>query len=338
MKISSYLREYARITLVSIKTPRKFFEEVKSEEKRYLKPLAYILITYAIYTAGVGIGGNSYSFFPSSGFSLFLKNIVSALLFIVLLHLAVRLVKGKGSFNNTVKVICYSEAPLNFAWIFYVLMIFAGDMEYPVISILSAAFWIATTYYVYYIILAGISVTSGITMPRAFAALMVQFFMFAVVIAIFVSGIYLYSTNTHSGYSPTPYSTPYPTPTYENYTPPNPEKYRITAYAGSPPQIDGAVTEEDKWYEGEQFIGKDMKRTYYVTIKHDFEYIYILMEWENPLKQRGNVEVLFEQDADKQDFNLNNGRVDMYIQGDYRDENLSSSDLHHAGSRYAYDE
>lgn len=259
------------------------------------------------------------------------------------MHLAIRLVKGKGSFNNTVKVICYSEAPLSFGWIFYVLMILTSDLEYPGISILSAAFWIASNFYVYYIILTGISVTSGITMPRAFAALMVQLFMFAVVIAVFVSGIYLYSTNTPSSYSPTPYPTPFPTPAYENYTPPNPEKYRITAYVGSPPQIDGAVTEEDKWHEGEQFIAKDKNRTYYITIKHDFEYIYILMKWENPFKQSGNIEVFFEQDNNKQDFDLNNGRVDGYFQGYYQDDNLVIEsfvvpDAHYEGDRYAGDE
>ncbi|MFA4936612.1 MAG: YIP1 family protein, partial [Candidatus Methanoperedens sp.] len=255
-------------------------------------------------------------FIPYSGLALFFKYILSALLFAIFMHLAVRLMKGKGSFNNTLKVICYSEAPLNFAWIFYVLMMFASDMEYFEIAKLFVVLWIASNFYVYYIILAGISVTSGITMPRAFAALMVQLFMFAVIIAVFVSGIYLYGTNTHSGSTSEPYN-------IKNY-----EKYNTTVYASSAPQIDGIVDEKDRWYEGESFHIEG-KKYYTITTKHDFENIYILVQWYAPPEWKDDIAIYFEQDGSSPDFNLKNGRTDHYYQGHFKYGPNSFRDAHY---------
>ncbi len=52
MDIRSYLNEYLRITRSCILSPEAFFNEIKGEEKRYLKPLAYALISLAVFSVG----------------------------------------------------------------------------------------------------------------------------------------------------------------------------------------------------------------------------------------------------------------------------------------------
>lgn len=56
MDVISYLKEYIRITLAVIKTPQAFFEGMKGEEKGYLKPFVYLLVSYAVTTIGGYLG------------------------------------------------------------------------------------------------------------------------------------------------------------------------------------------------------------------------------------------------------------------------------------------
>ena len=294
-----------------------------------------MLISNVIYVAGSFLG----FFFLSEASnvltvaSLFFRELVVFYLILAVLfftvhigsmHLAVLIVKGNDKFNQTFKVICYSFSPINFAWLFVVIMTAAASLKSfaaLLVAILPMLGLFASVLYIFYILVVGISVTSEISGGRAFAALMIQLFIYAFISMVLVIGtvlLYQYSITTTASYSPTPYPTPYSTPhitpSYENYTTPNPEKYRITTYAGSPPQIDGTVTEEDKWYEGEKISIESKGKYYAITTKHDFEYIYILMEWSAYPARGENITIRFEQDGSKPDFNLSNGRVDSFYQ------------------------
>lgn len=339
-KIKFFLKEYRRITFATINTPGEFFEEIKSEDKSYLKPLTYMLGSNAVYIMGLFLG----EFFYYSVFTeLIVLYIILAVLFFIyvaLMHLAILMVGGKNKFNQTFKVICYSFSPMNFAWIFVLVLIAATSLWNfigPPVALFPMLGLFASVLYIFYILVTGISVTSEIHRGRAFAALTIQLFIiiFIPIILTYAPALFhQYSTTTLPGYSSTPYPTSSVTSTYEKHSTPTPGKYRIRAYAGSPPQIDGIVDDDDKWHEGERFIAEEKERDYYITIKHDFENIYILMEWEGPFEENGNIVIHFEQDTNIQDFNLSNGRVDSYYQGFYRDGNFSIHDTHYDSGIY----
>jgi len=267
--------------------------------------------------------------------------IVLAVLFFVyvaLMQLAIKLVRGKGSLDKTFMVICYSFSPINFAsWLFFLAF---TENIYASSSLMELPFWLGlltSILYIFYLLVVGISVTSDIPRGRAFAALIIQLsvIVFTPIILTYAPAFfYQNSTTTLPGYSYTPYPTPSITSTYEKYSTPAPGKYRIVVYAGSPPQIDGIVDDDDKWHEGERFIAEERERDYYITIKHDFENIYILMEWEGPFEENGNIAINFEQDTNVQDFNLSSGRVDRYYQGFYRNGNFAIYDAHYDSGIY----
>ncbi len=333
LNISSYLREYARITLASIKTPRKFFEEIKSEGKGYLKPFAYMLISNVIYLAGSFLGffilpggsnvlAMSFSLFKGLFVFYIFLTILFMLIYFGSMHLAVRIVKGKGKFFQTFKVICYSYSPFNFIWVFILILITAVSLKSTaalLIALLMMLPIFAGMLYVFYILVVGISVTSEISGGRAFAALMIQLFIYSGTIFSLIFGavlLYSFSENSYSKTDSTPYY-------IQNY-----EKYNTTVYAGSAPQIDGIVDEKDRWYEGESFH-IERKKYYTITTKHDFENIYILVQWYAPPEWKDGIDIYFEQDGNSPDFNLKNGRTDNYYQGHFEYGPNSFRDAHY---------
>lgn len=105
--ILGYIKEYIRITLAVIKNPRAFFEGMKGEGKGYLKPFVYMLVSYAVSTIGVYMGAFLLSAFSGimlysyidtlryTGFFIsLLLPILFFLIFIVLMHLSVRIMGG----------------------------------------------------------------------------------------------------------------------------------------------------------------------------------------------------------------------------------------------------
>ncbi|MFA4936614.1 MAG: YIP1 family protein, partial [Candidatus Methanoperedens sp.] len=310
-----------------MKSPRKFFEEIKSEGKGYLKPFSYMLIAYIIYIAGSFLG---FFFLPVgsdvlamsisliTGLAVFyiILTIVFMLIYFGSMHLAVRIVKGKGNFNQTFKVICYSYSPFNFVWIFVLIMIAAISLKSTaalLIALLMMLPLLAGMLYVFYILVVGISITSEISGGRAFAALMIQLIIYSVVIFSLIFGaVFLYS------FSETPYSYSSPRGVPDYYETPyktEPVRYNITVFAGSTPIIDGSKDDEDKWYEGEPIRAEARGKSYTITTKHDFESIYILMQWNSSPEWRDDMHIYFEQDEEEPDHNWFNGRVDSYYQG-----------------------
>ncbi len=331
MDLKSYPGEYARITRASIKNPGEFFEEIKGEGKGYFKPFAYMLVTSIIYNVGIFLGFLFYpegiSIFLSLGFVLtavvlavlLILSTLQMVFYIVLMHMAVRLVGGKGRFNNTFKVVCYSFSPFSFAWIFGLAMfavisfksLAAILISLPLILALSAC-----TLYMYYIEVVGLSVTSEITRLRAFAAVLIQLFIYAfiaIILLIILIFFFIYAIPINSSYSYAPYNTQ----GYERdgSNPQDYEKYNITVYAGSAPQIDGMVDAKDAWHEGEQIHTVSAGEDYTITTKHDFNNTYILMQWRDLPEWNDAMHLYFEQDEGKPDFDLNNGIVDNYYQG-----------------------
>ena len=120
MKIISYPREYARITLAVIKTPRKFFEEIKNEGKGYLKPFAYMLISESVLLAGflLGLLFRQGYLTPLLSIDLYTSLTQWSIVYVALMQFALILVQGRGKLNQTFKVICYSFSPLNFGALF----------------------------------------------------------------------------------------------------------------------------------------------------------------------------------------------------------------------------
>ena len=240
--------------------------------------------------------------------------IVLAVLFFVyvaLMQLAIKLVRGKGSLDKTFMVICYSFSPINFAsWLFFLAF---TENIYASSSLMELPFWLgllASILYIFYLLVVGISVTSDIPRGRALAALIIQLsiIVFTPIILTYAPAFfYQNSTTTLLGYSYTPYPTPSVTPFYEKYstdtqshyysknasskTPeshkpeteadsyePEPIKYDITVFAGSTPNINGIKDGKDAWYEGDSVRTAIGGSRLTITTKHDFNNIYILME------------------------------------------------------------
>ncbi len=111
------------------------------------------------------------------------------------------------------------------------------------------------------------------------------------------------------------------------------EKYNITVYAGTTPNIDGTIKDGDAWYEGEQTSIEARGKNYTIITKHDSENLYILMEWNGTPEWEDMMALYFEQDEGAPDLNLSNGRVDNYYQGHYKYGPESMSDAHY-GSGY----
>lgn len=122
--------------------------------------------------------------------------IILAVLFFVyvaLMQLAIKLVRGKGSLGKTFMVICYSSSPINFVSLLFFLAfsenIYASSslMELPWLGLL------ASIPYIFYLVVVGISVSSEISGSRALAALMIQLFIFPLLPVILYSvPVYLY--------------------------------------------------------------------------------------------------------------------------------------------------
>lgn len=375
--IRGYLREYARITLASIKAPRKFFEEVKSEDKNYSKPFAYMFISNTVFIAAFGLG-LSYLANRHGNFNLLdhiLEKfvpfyIVLAVLFFVyvaLMQLAIKLVRGKGSLDKTFMVICYSFSPINFAsWLFFLAF---TENIYASSSFMALPFWLgllASILYIFYIIVVGISITYEISGSRAFAALMIQLFIFALIPTILTSVstfLYQYDEDTPLSYYPRPSITPayekYSTPAQnpyskndssgtpiESYKPetaadsfePEPIKYDITVFAGSTPIIDGIKDGKDAWYEGESIRKAYGVDDLTITVKHDFENIYILMELDGQPGSFNQIAMYFEQDKNFPDHNLTSGLVDNYYLAFFAFENSLSDRHYQFGSGYGSNE
>ncbi|VVB97427.1 Yip1 domain protein [uncultured archaeon] len=345
MDLKSYPKEYARITLASIKTPAEFFQGMSGEGRGYLKPLAYMLVSGIIYNIGIFLGffvyPESISLFSSAGFFLtavlsfllIIFSIIQTCLYIGLMHLAVLIVGGKAKFNDTFKVVCYSFSPLNFAWIFGFGTFLAISFKNMAVMLVSLPLMMALfvcLLYIYYIEVIGLSVTSGITRLRAFAAVLIQLFIYTMIVFILLMVLVLFFMFTQPinySYSPAPYNTQ----SYGKYSTDirNYEIYNTTVYAGSTPQIDGIVDTRDAWYEGEKIYTIARGKNYNITTKHDFENIYILMEWEGPPEWEDMMALYFEQDGSTQDFTLTSGLADNYYQGHYKYGPDSFRDAHY---------
>ncbi|MCZ7385781.1 MAG: Yip1 family protein [Candidatus Methanoperedens sp.] len=286
MDIKSYIKEYIRITLASIKTPRKFFEVIKSEGNGYLKPLAYMLISNIVFTAGSFL---EFFFLPETSnvlkvAGLFIKElvvyyIILAILFFIfvgLIQLAIIIVKGKGGLNQTFKVLCYSFSPINFAWPFYLAMTasFYLNNGASLIQILFMLGLFASLLYIFYLAVKGIAVTSDVSGVRASAALTMPLLINAVIIFVLLPGLVFpyYSGEKSTPSSLNSYSKP------EMDAKSEPIIHNIYVFAGSTPAIDGIKDDKDAWYQGEAVRTAIGASYLTITTKHDFNNIYILME------------------------------------------------------------
>lgn len=324
MDLSEYLKGYIRITLTSIKTPEAFFRGIEDEGKQYLKPLVYALISFIVYMTGSSLGFLSLPetspLFSSENLllALLLLYVVlavpSILFYATLQHISVLLVGGKGKFNDTLKVICYSYAPMNFAWLFGLPMVLAIALESMIGILIALVFMVplfASILYMFYIVVVGIAVTSGISRSRAFASIIIQLIIYTIAITTILVGIIFlvgFSTDFQSDYPVRPYGAIDPTGETGRV-------YHTTTYLGSTPLLDGNVDERDAWYEGEDFYLEAGGKNYIITTKHDRESLFVLMQWDDTNEWKSDMHVYFEQDEDSPDYNINNGRVDSYYQG-----------------------
>ena len=376
MTIDHYLNEYAKITIESIKNPSKFFENVKTDESGYLKPLMYTLISYAVYNIGLFlwilfspyIQQINYAEIPNSIIISILAvtifYIVTTVLFLIfyiaLMQLAVRIVGGKGKFKDTFKVICYSYSPLNFAWIFGLAMTISLSSFDEITAFFISSFFmlalLASVIYIFYIAIVGLSITSEISRLRAFATFIIQIFLYSTIAIILIFGlvlIFAFVNDTQHSYSQNPYGSG---DTYGNidtydseniykntitYDSENPYKstidqslmqpvnYNTKVYFGGTPDIDGITGASDSWHEGNQMNVEARGKYYTIITKHDYENIYILMEWDGTPEWNDKMAIYFEQDNGGPDQNIDNGLVDCYYQGSSSYGPSSSYDAHY---------
>lgn len=167
--------------------------------------------------------------------------------------------------------------------------------------------WFFSMLYILYIEIVGLSVTSVMAGTKTFVAVVIQIFIFVASYMILIVSV-LFFISFNSGYNPD-----YPTKPYYPIEPPIEKiKYSTTVYTGSAPQIDGITDKTDKWDEGEKIYVSSKGENYTFTTKHNFEYIYILVELEGTPGWNDRIILYFEQDGRVQDFNLSTGVTDNY--------------------------
>jgi hypothetical protein len=238
-----------------------------------------------------------------------------------LMQLAVIMLSGKGKFNDTFKVMCYSYAPINLIWIFALIMMASlsfGGIVAILIALPSVLAFLVGFLYVYYIVIAGISITSEMTKLRALAAVIIHYFIYSFVVMTLGFGLaflFMLAVGIESGYQGASYATTQP---YESEIESNFEKYATTVYVGSTPTIDGSSDGKDSWFEGEQIYIEARGKYYTIVTKHDFENVYVLMEWEGTPEWEDEMAIWLEQDGRSADFNEDTGLVDRYNQGHYK--------------------
>jgi len=295
LDIKSYIKEYLRITLTSIRTPRKFFEEIQNERNGYLKPFAYILISNFVFTAGLLLEFFIYNtallalqatvFYLMGMVVYYIILAILLFIFVGLIHLGIILVKGKGELNQTFKVLCYSFSPINFAWLFIAFAI--GSFNFNEIDefIIFLLGLLAILFYMLYLAIKGIAVTTYISKARASAALTVPLVISAAIIFFLIPGlISSYDSGEKSiPNHPNTNSNDISKPIIEPFKPQMDAKsepiiHNIYVFAGSTPAIDGIKDDKDAWYEGEPVRTAIGDSYLTITTKHDFNNIYILME------------------------------------------------------------
>lgn len=320
MDVKEYIKEYIRITLTSIKTPETFFRVIQDREKDSMKPAIYLILSLVVCLllrpeVLFFISGNIISTHDPLvyGYTLVILILVIAfililsLLYVSLMYFVARFVGGKGKIEDTFMVFCYSASPLNLMWTLNFLTAFPLAYGYyygPWIFILISMLWICGILYMLYIMITGISVRSGITKPRAFAAAMVQPIVIIIVflVIIFISP----QPSYYPGIEPIPQEMPYIGIDQAS------QRYNITAYLGSAPVIDGKINGDDIWKEGMN-VQMDIKGiSYTITAKHNRENLYVLVQWKGQPVWKDRIMLLFKQNDRVQDFYMNTGRVDMY--------------------------
>ncbi len=315
MVIKDYAKEYIRITLSSIKTPETFFRAIPDKEKDSAKPAVYLILSLA-----VGLLFNplvlSQIYGPINSINdLFIYFIILLILFIIiavilipsllyisLMHFVIRLVGGKVKIEDTFMVFCYSVSPLNFIWI---LNFLAPYYYVTWMSFLLFLLWIGCILYMLYIMITGISVRSGITKPRAFAAAFVQPL---VITLVFIFIIFIPSQTSYQPGIEQPVWQEVP---YVSIEPPQP-RYNLTAYRGSAPVIDGVIIGDDRWKEGMNARIDVRGTSYIINTKHDRENLYVMMQWKGSPAWNDHILLLLKQDDGAPDMNMNTGRIDMY--------------------------
>ncbi|MCZ7382753.1 MAG: Yip1 family protein [Candidatus Methanoperedens sp.] len=312
LDLKSYIREYIRITFTSIKTPRKFFEEIQNEDSGYLKPFAYMIISNIVFTAGLFLG---FFFYNTASVALqatafYLMGMVvyyiilAILLFIFVgsMHLGIILVKGIAELNQTFKVICYSFSPINFAWLFIAAAIGSFNFNEIAEFIIFLLGLFASLLFILYLAVKGISVTAYVSEARASAALTVPLVINAAIIFVLIPGLI---SSYDSGEKSIPiYSDPsndFSKPILEPYkakmeAKSEPIIHNIYVFAGSTPDIDGIKDDKDAWYEGESVRTAIGASYLTITTKHDFKNIYILMELNGQPAVMDQTMINFAQD------------------------------------------
>ncbi|MBU4076188.1 MAG: YIP1 family protein [Euryarchaeota archaeon] len=323
MDIQNYFNEYLRITRSCIMTPDAFFREIKDEEKRWMKPLAYALISMGVNLIGYLL---VYLFLEGYPFILVVPEAILILGFFLIFVLTqiARLVGGKGNITQTFNVICYSVSVLNFSGIFFVFLILIPQlfretgMIALAIFVFLALLLLDSFQYLIYLLIKGISITSEINKLRALAAVIISFI---IVITLIFSGLFIIDELSRTSHPYIPPSQPSYNPGIDTPVPqeynsvsiePVQQRYNLTAYLGYAPVIDGMINGDDLWKEGMN-VQTDVKGiSYTITTKHDREYLYILMHWKGPSVWNDHILLLLKQDNGVPDFNMNTGRIDMY--------------------------
>ncbi|MBU4076187.1 MAG: YIP1 family protein [Euryarchaeota archaeon] len=321
MVIKDYIKEYIRITLSSIKTPEAFFRGIPDKEQNSAKPAVYLILSivfclifrpeifYLISGAINPIYDPSiYLYILLILFIIIAFILFLSLIYITLMHFVIRLIGGIVKIEDTFMVFCYSVSPLNIIWILNFLSVFPGAYDYysgTWIYFLFSLLWIGCILYILYIMITGISVRSGITKPRAFAAAFVQPL---VIILVFLFMIFIPSQTSYQPGIEQPVWQEVP---YVGIEAP-PQRYDLTAYRGSAPVIDGIISGDDRWNEGMN-VQMDVRDTsYLITAKHDRENLYVMMQWKGSPAWNDTILLLLKQDDAAPGMNMNTGRIDMY--------------------------
>lgn len=322
MDILDYLNEYIRITRSCLLSPETFFNEIKGEEKRYLKPLAYALISLAVFSAGSSLLFFFLPYYASRDLITFNSVIstgffITSIVLIFILLLAEYIAGGKKSFNRSFNVVCYSASVLNISWmaiVAFTMIAQYGSRSKGILLTLMlmslallALLWLDIFQYVFYVLVTGLSVISEITKLRASGAIILSV---VIVFAMIMSGSYLLQESSDNPQPPRP---PYAPPVQEI------QQNILPAYLGSAPDVDGKINDNDRWDEGTQIKVSARGKNYIVTAKHDRENLYILMRWKGNSGWNDMISLYFEQDNDMNDSNLSTGLVDWYYQRDGSD-------------------
>ncbi|MDW7777287.1 MAG: YIP1 family protein [Methanosarcinales archaeon] len=349
----TYLKNYLATVRSVITRPRQFYKDMPVSAGLN-EPMGFALLTILIvsllYAAILVVSwapliplNSDLVFTIIIILAVILYSVISMVISLpinaILYHFMLMICGAKGSIEATLRVFCYYLAisyvvlPLTLIGVLFFYLLEITGLEGVGIEIMAffvAVSILALVVYSFYILLVGFAEVHHISMKRVLLAVVgIPTALFLLLMGLMLGMIYVMEQSGSFG-TPPPYGSNYNT--YDQQFPDNTliDPILISPYS-TPPVVDGYYTSEDGWDE-EQSINFDVRGVpYTMASKHDYENLYILLQWEGGPQWQNSIDIRLEQDGTTHDHDLSTGRDDYKYNGAevYGPSNLA--DAHYDG-------